>query len=150
MTIQTAEKLICNDREFRMDSQPLEIFFRLGGNRLPFLIRSTACWRGYVGTWRLDDARLKFVGLNGFIARKPLEAIAARAFEHKIDIDDPTLCSRATIEDVFPGFPGPVLAHWYSGRIQAVDAKDRSVELVANIRRGIALDVTLVTAEGQP
>ena len=24
---------------------------------------------------------------------------------------------------VFPGFPGRVLAHWYSGRIQAVDAK---------------------------
>lgn len=50
---------------------------------------------------------------------------------------------------VFPGFPGRVLAHWYSERIQAVDAKDGSVDLVANIKRGIALDVTLVAAEGQ-
>jgi hypothetical protein len=119
MTTQVSEILIYNSQEYRMDNAPLEAFFKVGGNRVPFLVRATYCWRGYVGTWSLVDGRLRLDSLDGYIAKGPLVGIADGAFRHQIDYEDQALCSKAALEDIFPDAQGPVFAHWFSGEINA-------------------------------
>ena len=37
-----------------MCASPLEIYFEMAGLESPFMVQSTALWRGYVGMWEID------------------------------------------------------------------------------------------------
>ena len=136
MTTQVSETLLYNSQDYRMDNAPLEDFFKFIGHRLPFLVRATYCWRGYIGTWSLVDGRLRLDSLDGYIAKGPLVEIADGAFRHQIDYEDQALCSKITLADIFPGAEGPVFADWFSGEIIAplnddvvsIDDEDAVVE----------------------
>lgn len=117
MTAQIPEILLYNDQSYRMNSAPLEGFFKLNGNRPPFLARTTMCWRGYSGAWSLVDRKLWLDCLDGYIAKGSLVEIADGAFRQHIDYEDQNLCSKITLGDIFPDAQGPVFAHWYSGEI---------------------------------
>jgi len=95
----------------------------MSGNRVPFLVNTTMCWRGYEGTWSLVDGKLWLDNLAGYIAKGPLVEIADAAFRHfreyDIDLENPSMCSRITLEDIFPGAESSVFAHWFSGEINA-------------------------------
>lgn len=123
MTVQIPEILIHTGQRLPIDNAPLADFFELGGNRVPFLVHTTMCWRGYEGTWSLVYGKLWLDNLEGYIAKGPLVEIAGEAFryfrEYDIDLENPTMCSRITLEDIFPGAEGPVFAHWFSGEINA-------------------------------
>lgn len=97
MTAQIAEKLLFNGQWHSLCELPLDVFFALGGKSPHFAYpNNTALWRGYVGTWSIENGRLYLVALNGHL-------------------DDGTL---ATLETLFPSFPDRVFAHWYSGKLR--------------------------------
>lgn len=96
MTAQTAENLRYRDEDLRMFTNPLSNYFAIGGNEPLFIAPHTALWRGYVGSWEINNGRLYLVALEG-----------------KIEGD-----IEATLATVFPDFPNRVFAHWYSGVIR--------------------------------
>lgn len=136
MTIQASGVLMYNGKEYLFRSYPLEVYFKLGGRRVPFMADTTACRRGYVGTWAIDNGELRLIDIYGHIAEEPTKDIASRAFKYHIDYDDPKLCRRATVDAIFPDHDGPIFAHWYSAPIEAIDSASRSVKLLAEVKRG--------------
>ena len=53
MTAQVGETLLINGEEHEIFNEPLRFLFALMGRQPPFVANSTACWRGYVGTWEI-------------------------------------------------------------------------------------------------
>jgi hypothetical protein len=125
-----------DSKKFFLTNRPLEIYFRLGGAHVPFMVYTTMCWRGYVGTWRIESDQLHLMSIRGHIAEEQATEIADRAYCHEIDYDDRSICRIATIDSVFPGWDAPIFAHWYSGPLKAVDSDSRSFELLAEVKRG--------------
>jgi len=101
MTAQISEKLLYEGEMHSMCSEPLEVYFALGGNNPGFQSYCTALWRGYVGSWEIIDGRLYLVGLTG-TAKDGCEA---------------------NLATVFPGFPDRVFAHWFSGKVRLPQGK---------------------------
>ncbi len=137
MTYQTRESLVYQGRTYLTRTQPLEVYFRMGGKRPPIIVNTSMCWRGYAGKWSLDDGRLRLTSLHGLRAKGKLVDIANEVYRHQIEYrDDPGLCRDIVLEDVFPGFPHQVFAHWYSGEIQGAAAENESAGVIAIIDRG--------------
>jgi hypothetical protein len=63
MTAQVGETLLINGEEHEMFNEPLRLLFALMGTQPPFIANSTACWRGYVGTWEIRNERLYLIGI---------------------------------------------------------------------------------------
>lgn len=101
MTAQIAERLTFDGQQVALLTNPLDLYFELGGHNPGFQSTSTALWRGYVGSWEVVNDRLYLVGLNGVL-------------ESGAD---------ANLESVFPGFPERVFAHWYSGTLRIPQGK---------------------------
>jgi hypothetical protein len=105
MTAQVTEKLIIDGKQLAMCSEPLGIL--LMQNMGPkFMAQSSACWRGYVGTWELkqdsdEKKRLYLISINGLLESG----------------------ENATLEKLFPDNPEGVFAHWFSGTIRCPDGK---------------------------
>ena len=96
MTAQATEKLIYGGEQHSMCTEPLRQFVELGGKIPEFAGYCSALWRGYIGTWEVIDTRLYLVGIDGtFLDGK-----------------------EATLEDLFPGYPERVFAHWFSGEVR--------------------------------
>jgi hypothetical protein len=98
MTAQVSETLIYGGKELMMFSTPLDPYLR--ANRLSFISPHTACWRGYEGTWEI----------KGSESNEGLYLVALQAYRSYEDI--------VGLEDIFPGFPDGVFAHWFSGEIR--------------------------------
>ena len=96
MTAQFLETLHYEGQELGMAAQPLADYFAFGGQQPRFLVRMTALWRGYVGTWEIRDSRLYLIGISA-------------------ELKDG---STVTLETLFPGYPKRVFAHWFSGEIR--------------------------------
>ena len=90
MTAQIHERLILDGEETSMafcpplpDGHP-RIFApdsdEIAGGARDFLLHSTACWRGYQGTWEIRDGRLYLVGLRGRFRIRGSEPILADWF----------------------------------------------------------------------
>lgn len=93
MTAQISEKLFINGERVPLLTNPLDLYFDLGGKGPRFQSTSTALWRGYVGTWELTNNRLYLIALVG-------------------TLEDG---SEALLKNIFPDFADRVFAHWYSG-----------------------------------
>ncbi|TCJ37386.1 reverse transcriptase family protein [Parafrankia sp. BMG5.11] len=96
MTAQTPERLVFEGREHPMFSEPLSDFLRSGSGRPEFQMQSTACWRGYIGTWEVIGRRLYLVKLEGRLKSG----------------------EKANLAAVFPSSEERVFARWFSGIIQ--------------------------------
>lgn len=101
MTAQATEILLHSGEELALACEPLEVLFRLTGRRPHLQIHSTACWRGYVGTWAIASERLYLVGIRGHL-------------------DDGRV---AMVRDMFPGATDRLFAHWYSGELRCPRGK---------------------------
>lgn len=64
MTAQFREKLIYNGEEYGMAAEPLYPY--LESKDIKFESTSTACWRGYYGTWEIRNNKLFLVDLVAF------------------------------------------------------------------------------------
>lgn len=94
MTIQIPEKLIFQGQALAMTAAPLTGYLNSQPDRIGFAVRMSCLWRGYVGTWSIQSQRLFLTALDGTLSDG----------------------SPVTLDSIFPGYPGGVFAHWYSGR----------------------------------
>ena len=99
MTAQIAEILHYQGRKQRMCTEPLGDYFALAGITPSFEFSSTALWRGYVGTWAIEEGRLYLIKISG-------------TAEVNDEIKDVGLV------DLFPQYPNGVFAHWFSGELR--------------------------------
>jgi len=94
MTDQVKDHLIYRDNEYCIHAQPLEQYLEELPGRLFFQPPATACWRGYVSKWKIENDRLYLVDLSVFINDYWQEGI----------------------DMLFPG-QEKVFAGWFSGEI---------------------------------
>lgn len=99
MTAQIAETMIYKGEELSLCDEPLHYYLQTIAKDLKLEAPSTALWRGYVGTWTIEDDRLYLVKLKGYIST-----------------DSGT--AEIVLGDVFPDYPDGVFAHWYTGELR--------------------------------
>lgn len=66
MTAQAMEKIFINGREHSMASEPLASYFKMLKKKPKFIFPSSACWRGYYGTWEIKDDKLYLIAFEGY------------------------------------------------------------------------------------
>ena len=101
MTLQIAEKLTYNGKKYDLHTEPLKSYLYKHPIERPSCTRtfSTACWRGYVGHWAIEDNKLYLVELHSF-----------------------EIPHRNALDDIFPG-QQKVFAEWFSGTIHTFSDK---------------------------
>jgi len=99
MTAQITEQLIYKGEELSLCEEPLRVYLHRYAKDIKFESMSTALWRGYVGTWSIEEGRLYLIKLKGY--RSTLAGLTG-----------------VGLTDVFPGFHDGVFAHWYSGELR--------------------------------
>ena len=77
-------------------------------------VGSSADWRGYVATWKIDGDRLLLVKIeqNHWKDAPPADPEARRTWRSEVETRE------VQIERVLPGKTLPVFAEWYSGRLK--------------------------------
>ncbi len=96
MTAQVPEKLIYGEQELSMCSEQLNVWLCTAGRHLDLEANSSACWRGYIGTWKIINDRLYLVEFKGNSSNG----------------------MKLQLKDLFSLNPNKVFAHWYSGEIR--------------------------------
>ena len=96
MTAQISENLIYEGEILAMCAEPLDFWLSDAGKHINFQMRSTACWRGYVGTWKIISNHLYLSRLYGYL-------------------EDGRRISR---KDLFPKNPKGVFAHWFTEEVR--------------------------------
>ena len=71
MTIQTMEKLIYKGRVVNMATNPLTSYIMALEIKPNFCSIASGCWRGYVGTWLIEDNKLYLVDIKGYARKNP-------------------------------------------------------------------------------
>lgn len=96
MTAQVRDILTYNGATYHLATEPLEPLFEIMGDDKPVLSSPhTACWRGYVGKWQVENDKLYLVDFNGY-------------GENQVKVG---------MDYIFPG-QVKVFAEWYSGEIR--------------------------------
>ncbi|HBE41808.1 MAG TPA: hypothetical protein DDW27_11505 [Bacteroidales bacterium] len=96
MTAQIREILYYNGEKYFLSSEPLKPLLEIIGDN-PFpkpIVCSTACWRGYVGTWEIFEDKFFLVGLKGC----------------------PEENKELSLDNLFPN-QDKVFAEWFTGEI---------------------------------
>ena len=105
MTAQIKEKIIINGEQYLMYSEPLEPYLIGLKEKVKFDFRTTACWRGYVGTWKLINDQLFLIDFLG----------------NKYDAESNTL-KEVGLNYLFPD-KKEVFADWYTGLVEIPDGE---------------------------
>jgi hypothetical protein len=95
MTAQIREIIYYKGEKTVMATEPLSSYLQ-SRKDICFNARSSACWRGYLGIWKIKDKRLFLVKLKGYIDEDYKEV---------------------ELEYIFPG-KKEVFADWFSGKIR--------------------------------
>jgi hypothetical protein len=99
MTAQVPEKLLFEGEELDLCNEPLELFIEKTPTTVRFMSAHTALWRGYVGTWEIEEDRLYLKSLDATIeGEKGYEEVG--------------------MERVFPEYPNGLFAHWFTGELR--------------------------------
>ena len=96
MTAQCRERLIYNGEEYYLATEPLASY--LIKYDIRFIAPHTACWRGYIGSWLIEDNKLYLVDLKANISEN----------NKKYGAD-----KEVGLDFLFPG-QTKVFANWYS------------------------------------
>ncbi len=95
MTAQMHEIIIYEGEEHGMASEPLEPYLESLKEKPLIESTSTACWRGYVGTWEVKDKKLYLIDLQVSTGGEEEEGM----------------------DYIFPG-QKEVFAQWFSGSVR--------------------------------
>ncbi|MBI6115998.1 hypothetical protein [Salegentibacter maritimus] len=98
MTAQAREIIYINGNKEQMATEPLKPFLKKHPH-LRFEPPNTACWRGYFGTWELENDKLYLID-----------------FEGDLEDLDGNIATR-NLKDLFPG-QKKVFADWFTGLIK--------------------------------
>jgi hypothetical protein len=97
MTAQRNDFLYVSIYKYPINSEPLSAYIENLPIKPKFVAPSTACWRGYIATWKIIDNKL-----------------------HLIELDATTEnYAKRDITFLFPG-QKKVFAEWFSGTIEAL------------------------------
>lgn len=99
MTAQFTENLIYQGQKLTLCAEPLGPFLEFSASTVTFQAPHTALWRGYVGTWCIENDRLYLVKLDGH-----------RETESGV--------LEVGLEALFPDYPDGVFAHWFTGELR--------------------------------
>jgi hypothetical protein len=99
MTAQAAEILHYKDRELALCAEPLDLYLENNNIRFDSGTISTACWRGYIGEWLIENRRLYLIGLN--------------------NLDDEPIA----LSKIFPDNTKRVFAHWVTDELHCPEGK---------------------------
>ncbi len=99
MTVQISEVLIYNGEEYLLESVPLSPY--LEKHNFIFGATNSACWRGYIGHWLIEDGCLY---LTNFSAHLAINGNSRWAGEE------------VGMDYLFPG-QNKVFAEWFSGEL---------------------------------
>lgn len=104
-TAQTPEVLILDGKKEDMFAEPLEAYFADGHPRPPLFDEplSTGLWRGYIGTWEIQDDQLYLKSLE----RPTYKSVSGETIVENMDV----------LAIVFPKAKKPIKAEWFSGVI---------------------------------
>ena len=100
MTTQIPDLIYYGGRRCDLMTTPLEAYFE-GAERPDINCSFSACWRGYIATWRLDDNRLYLVHL------KPA-------------LDDG---AKLAVGKLFPSGGRRVFASWFTGQLRIPEGR---------------------------
>ena len=100
MTAQAREILFINNERHSMFGEPLELYLEARKEKVKFDNKTTGCWRGYIGTWKLENDRLYLIDLVGTKFDSELNT-------HK----------EVGMEYLFPN-QEVVFANWFSGYLE--------------------------------
>jgi len=101
MTAQVSEKLIYKGQQLNLCAEPLLTYLETICSDVKFVGHSSANWRGYVGTWCIEDDRLYLAKLIGTVRDGELERPIELGY-------------------LFPDYPDGVFAHWFTGELRCV------------------------------
>jgi len=95
MTAQAAEILHYKGKVLELADEPLELYLVNSRWKPNFPSMSTACWRGYIGEWEIDQNRLYLRAVH-----------------------DPAMQQTVELSEIFPESRGRVFAHWATGEFR--------------------------------
>lgn len=97
MTAQLPEKLKYKGRTYKMASEPLSDYLKAHNIVIPNGFNFSACWRGYIGTWKISYKKLYIVSLHTY----------------SIDFSE-----KNELYDIFPDYDAkPYFCEWFTGEI---------------------------------
>ena len=142
MTAQVSEILLFEAEELSLCNEPLELFIEKNPMKVRFMAPHTALWRGYVGTWVIEEERLYLKSIEATINGE-------NGFE---DVG---------MDRVFPEYPNGLFAHWYTGELRCpqgallkyVHGGYGSVyekDLFFKVKRGVIVDKRVVINGAAP
>ena len=99
MTAQYTERLLLRGEKLSLCTEPLAPYLESGANQITFDADTSACWRGYQGTWAIESGRLYLVKLQG-------GSVTNEGWVER------------SLADLFPQYPDGVFAHWYTGELR--------------------------------
>lgn len=100
MTAQLPDVIYHEGRRRKLMATPLEAYFEQGSQRPSLDHSHSALWRGYIGTWRLENEQLFLVHLRSAGAG-----------------------SRLTLAMIFPEAKRRVFAAWFTGRLRIPEGR---------------------------
>lgn len=109
MTAQEGDRILYNGKHYQMASTPLNRYLKKRKD-IRLVWRTTACWRGYLGTWEIKGERLYLIDFKAYIPGY-------------IEVG---------LDYLFPG-ENEVFADWFTGRITIPEGK-----LIQQINYGYA------------
>ncbi len=136
MTAQMTEHLIYKGEKLSLCEEPLRNYLQTIRKDFKFQAPSTALWRGYIGTWSIENGRLYLLKLRGFVSKS----------EDREEVG---------LKDLFPDFPDGVFAHWYTGEMRCpmgglIDyvhggyASTYEQDLFISVEKGVVLSERIV------
>ena len=136
MTAQFSENLLYQGEELDLCAEPLGPFLEFSGSTLKFHATCTALWRGYVGTWSVENDRLYLVKLYG--------SVEVDGEEREVDLGA-----------LFPDYPDGVFAHWFTGELRCPSGallnyvhggygSTYEKDLFLRVQRGVVLEERVV------
>jgi len=145
MTAQCSENLIYQGKELTLCAEPLGPFLESAASTVKFDARCTSLWRGYVGTWTIENDRLYLVKLRGYV-------------------DDAVNCEvlEVGLEVLFPDYPDGVFAHWFTGELRCPSgallnyvhggyASTYEQDLFLRVQRGVVIEErAVVNGQAEP
>ena len=110
LTAQETDLILIDGVQHNLFTNPLDAYREKYRRDLIFLQDrpNTACWRGYVAEWEIDEGRLFLLKVVGNISYK------GRGSDYSIFHDKVP----ATLSEIFGPVSGPVPATWYTGELR--------------------------------
>jgi len=96
MTAQISDSIYYKGKWRNLSCEPLSVYLEEHKGSVPeFHWQTTACWRGYIATWKIFRKKLYLTRVDGYTSNR----------------------SKVSIKHLFPDQKGKVFAVWYTGRL---------------------------------